>query len=89
MVESNDHFAKLEEKLWKAVELFKETQREKTALQQELEKLRAEFKERAKHSDTQDRDLQALRREREDVRRRIEKLLEQIDVLTKPPDSEG
>ena len=86
--DSIDHFQKLEEKLWKAIELFKRTQAEKRALQQDIEKLRTDSKERAKLIDGLERELLALRREREDVRARIEKLLSQIDALT-GPDSEG
>jgi len=84
----NDNLQKLEEKLMKAVELFKQAQAEKRLLQGELEKLRVDVKERAKHYDTLERELQALRREREDVRGRIEKLLQQIEILTKT-DSAG
>jgi len=82
MVDSNEHFQKLEERLLKAIDLFKRTQAEKHALQQELEKLRADFNERAKLAETMERELVSLRREREEVRTRVEKLLHQIDVLT-------
>jgi chromosome segregation ATPase len=82
--ESNDHFQKLEERLLRAIELFKRTQSEKRALEQDLEKLKIDSKERAKLLDTLERELVTLRREREDVRARIEKLLHQIDVLTSP-----
>jgi len=88
VTDSNDHFQKLEEKLLRAVELFKQTHAEKRALARDLEKLRMDSKERAKLIDKLERELLALRREREDVRARIEKLLRQIDVLTSP-DSEG
>lgn len=74
---------KLEERLRKAVEVFKKLHADRRALEQEVEKLQAEFKERAKRWDAQERDLQTLRREREDVRSRIEKLLAQIHLLTK------
>lgn len=84
MSESNDHFQKLEERLLRAIELFKRTQSEKRALEQDLEKLKIDSKERAKLLDTLERELVTLRREREDVRARIEKLLHQIDVLTSP-----
>lgn len=84
MTDPTDNLLKLEEKLLRAVELFKQTQAEKRALGQELERLRTDVKERLKRSDTLERDLQSLQREREDVRSRIEKLLEQIDILTKP-----
>jgi chromosome segregation ATPase len=84
----NDQFERLEEKLLRAIELFKRTQTEKRALEQEVEKLKVEAKERAQTLSAMERELIALRREREDVRARVEKLLERIDVLTSP-DSES
>lgn len=82
MTDPNDHLQKLEEKLTKAVEIFKQIHAEKRALQQEVERLRAELKERPKRLDALEHDLQALRRERDEVRTRIEKLLGQIETLT-------
>jgi chromosome segregation ATPase len=83
-----DPFQKLEERLTKALELFKRTQGEKRALEHEVEKLRGDSKEHAKTIQTLERELVALRHEREEVRERIEKLLQRIDVLTSS-DSEG
>ncbi len=83
MTDSSDAFRKLEEKLSKAVEVFKRGQAERRALQQEVEGLRADSKECAKRIDALERELQNLRREREDVRGRVERLLGQIDSLTK------
>jgi len=80
----NDQFVRLEEKLLKAIELFKRTQAEKRALEQDVEKLKGETKERAQALNAMERELIALRREREDVRARVEKLLERIDGLTRP-----
>jgi chromosome segregation ATPase len=82
MTSSNDQFDRLEEKLLRALELFKRTQAEKRALELDLEKLRVEAKERAQAIGAMERELIALRREREDVRARVEKLLERIDRLT-------
>jgi FtsZ-binding cell division protein ZapB len=87
MPDSNDRFAKLEEKLFKAIEVFKRTQEEKRALEEGLEKLRKDSKDHTKRVDSLERELVALRREREEVRARIEKLLSRIDALTSP-DSE-
>ena len=86
MADTKHKFAELEKKLRKAVEVFKDTQTEKRALERELEKLRS--KGDAKGYSTLEREVQFLRREREDVRSRIEKLIEQIDGLTKP-DAQG
>jgi FtsZ-binding cell division protein ZapB len=77
------NFQKLEQKLSRAVELFQQTQADKLRMREELGKLRAEYKERARRLETLERESQTLRREREEVRGRIEKLLEQIDRLTK------
>ncbi len=88
MADPNEQFERLEEKLLRAIELFKRTQTEKRALEQEVEKLKVETKERAQSLSAMERELIALRREREDVRARVEKLLERIDVLTSP-DSES
>ena len=83
MAETDDNLQKLEEKLKKAAEIFKKTQWEKRALQHELEKLRSTSKDRPKRLVIVEREIQALRREREEVRNRIEKLIEEIDALTK------
>ena len=88
MTDTNNQFERLEEKLLKAIELFKRTQTEKRALEQEIEKLKAQIKEHAQGNTALDRELIALRKEREDVRSRVEKLLERIDLLT-TSDSEG
>jgi archaellum biogenesis protein FlaJ (TadC family) len=56
-------------------------------LRQDLEKLGAESRERAKVIDAHERELVALRREREEVRTRVEKLLLRIDALTTPESS--
>jgi chromosome segregation ATPase len=85
--DTDDPLRKLEERVVKTFELIKQTQAEKLALQQDLEKLRAESRERAKVIDAHERELVALRREREEVRVRIEKLLQRIDALTSPEPS--
>lgn len=69
MTDFYDSFQALEEKLLKAAEIFKRSQEEKRALRTELEAL--------------EREVETLRRERDDVRARVEKILQQIDVLTK------
>ena len=87
MNDSADSFQKFEEKIARAIEVVKRLQSEKKALEQELERVKSAAKERAREWDAQERDLVALRREREEVRTRVEKLLAQIDSLT--TESEG
>jgi chromosome segregation ATPase len=83
MTDSNDPFQKLEEKVFRAAEILRHAQEEKRALHQEVEKLKADAKERARRCEGLEHELIALRKEREDVRSRVERLLEQIDALTK------
>ena len=83
VTDSHDAFQKLEDKLQKVIEIFRRTQAEKRALLEELETLKVNSKDGNKRFDALERELQALRREREEVRARIEKIVQQIDILTK------
>jgi len=83
VTETGDRLQKLEEKLRKALEVFKKTQWERRALQRELEKLKSASKAQPKRLEGLERELLALRREREEVRSRIEKLVGEVDALTK------
>lgn len=83
MTDSNDPFQRLEEKVFKAAEVFRRAQEEKRALRQEVEKLKTDAKERARRCEGLEHEVIALRKEREDVRSRVERLLEEIDSLTK------
>jgi FtsZ-binding cell division protein ZapB len=82
MTDSLDSFQKFEEKITRAIEVVKRLQSQKKALEQELESVKSAAKERARESEAHERELVALRREREEVRTRVEKLLDQIDSLT-------
>jgi len=80
--DTEDQLQELEEKVLKACELFEQTRAERRALQQALEKLRADSKERGRLTEAHEQEIIALRREREEVRVRLEKLLQRIDALT-------
>jgi chromosome segregation ATPase len=84
MTDHADPFAKLEEKIARTVEAFRRVQAEKRALEEQLESLKSASRDQGRRWDAQERELVALRKEREEVRSRVEKLLEQIDGLTKP-----
>ncbi len=82
-VELNESLAELEVKLSKALEVFKHVQGENKDLQQALEKLKGDSKNHDDRVEKLESEVQLLRREREDVRARLEKLLAQIGLLTK------
>lgn len=83
MSDSVDNLEKLETKILKAAVLLKRTLAEKSSLLDQLAKIRADLEKHAKSSAGRERDILALRREREEVRSRIEKLLRQIDLFAK------
>ncbi len=78
----NESFEQLEEKISKAGEIFKRAVAEKRDLEQALEKLKEGSSESEKRFDALQHEVRVLRQEREEVRVRIEKLLNQIEQLT-------
>lgn len=84
MSNPNDAFQKLEEKLLRVAEVLKRAHEEKRALQQELDQWKSGSKEESKRVSTLEKELESLRKERDEVRARVEKIIQQIDVLTSP-----
>ncbi len=80
----NDAFQKLEEKVLRVAEVLKRAQDEKRALEQELHQWKSGSKEESKRVATLEKELAAMRQERDEVRARIEKIIQQIDMLTSP-----
>ena len=80
----NDAFQKLEEKLLRVADVLKRAHEEKRALQEELDQWKSGSKEESKRVSTLEKDLESLRKERDEVRARVEKIIQQIDVLTTP-----
>jgi chromosome segregation ATPase len=80
----NESFQQLEEKLTKAGEVFKRAVADKHDLEKALEKLKHDTGDSQKRLEAMQHEIQMLRREREEVRIRIEKLLGQIEQLTGP-----
>ncbi|HUH62907.1 MAG TPA: hypothetical protein VLZ50_07920 [Terracidiphilus sp.] len=77
-----DDFHALEEKIYRTIELLKEAREAKAA----AERTAARFREQLDGRDDQTQALRAevvaLRKEREEVRTRVEKMLKQIEALT-------
>jgi FtsZ-binding cell division protein ZapB len=81
--DSIENLEKLEAKILKVADLLRRSQAEKRSLVEQLTKIRADLDKQAKSSDGLEREALTLRREREEVRSRIEKLLRQIDEMAK------
>ena len=81
-VSSNADFHSLEEKILKTIELLKLERAAKATAERAAERLREQLSEREEEVDSMRTELIALRRERDEVRTRVEKMLGQIETLT-------
>ena len=79
---SNADFHSLEEKILRTIELLKAERAAKATAERAAERLREQLSEREEELDSVRAELVALRREREEVRTRVEKMLGQIESLT-------
>ncbi len=79
---ATDEFQALEEKIRRTVELLKSEREARAAAERDAARLRQQVRERQDEFDSLRAELVTLRREREEVRARVEKMLRQIDALT-------
>jgi chromosome segregation ATPase len=81
-ISSNADFHSLEEKILKTIELLKVERAAKATAEKAAARLREQLTEREEEVDSMRAELVGLRREREEVRTRVEKMLGQIESLT-------
>jgi chromosome segregation ATPase len=79
---SADEFHSLEEKIYKTIELLKSAREGKSAAERDVVRMREQLELREEEIDSLKTEVIALRKEREEVRTRVEKMLKQIDDLT-------
>jgi chromosome segregation ATPase len=77
-----DDFHALEEKIYRTIELLKEAREAKAAAERSAARLREQLEGRDTQTEALRAEVVALRREREEVRTRVEKMLKQIETLT-------
>lgn len=65
------------------IEVFKRTQAENRALEDQVQTLKTASKDSGRQVESLEKEVATLRREREDVRGRVERLLSQMEALTK------
>ncbi len=70
-----DDFQALEEKVYRTIELYKSAREARTAAERDVTRLRQQLEER-------EEEMVRLRKEREEIRGRVEKMLAQIETLT-------
>lgn len=76
-----DDFQALEEKVYRTIEMYKAAREAKAAAERDASRLRAQLEEREEEVETLKREAVQLRKDREEVRIRVEKMLRQIDAI--------
>ena len=79
---SSDDFHSLEEKVYRTIELLKAARDAKAAAERDVSRLREQLELREEEIESLRGEMIGLRKEREEVRGRVEKMLRQIDELT-------
>lgn len=79
---SNADFKSLEEKILRTIDLLKSAREAKAVAERDAARLRQQLNEREEEVETMRHELVGLRREREEVRTRVEKMLDQIEALS-------
>ena len=78
---SVDDFKALEERILRAVDMVKRERLARAAAEERATKAEAQLHEHGPRFEQLEKDLQALKGEREHVRQRVERLLAQLDTL--------
>jgi predicted Holliday junction resolvase-like endonuclease len=76
-----DDFQALEEKIYRTIELYKAARQAQTVAERESQRLRQQLEQRDEELVTLRRDAVQLKKEREVIRGRVEKMLEQIESI--------
>ena len=77
-----EDFQALEEKVYRTIELYKAAKDARATAERDAKRLREQIEEREEENETMRRELVQLRKDREDIRTRVEKMLGQLESLT-------
>ena len=78
---SLDDFAALEDRIVRAVDVVKRERQARTCAEQRASHAEAQMQEQAPRIEQLEKELHALKAERDQVRQRVERLLVQLDAL--------
>jgi chromosome segregation ATPase len=76
-----DDFQALEQKVYRTIEMYKAARQAQTAAERDAQRLRQQLQDRDEELVTLRRDTVQLKKEREEIRGRVEKMLEQIESI--------
>ena len=77
-----EDFQALEEKVYRTIELYKAAKEARATAERDAKRLREQLEEREEENESMRRELMQLRKDREDIRARVEKMLGQMESLT-------
>jgi sugar-specific transcriptional regulator TrmB len=77
-----EDFQALEEKVYRTIDLYKAAKEARATAERDAKRLREQLEEREEENERMRRELVQLRKDREDIRGRVEKMLSQMDTLT-------
>jgi hypothetical protein len=77
-----EDFQTLEEKVYRTIELYKAAREARATAERDAQRLRDQLEEREEENEAMRRELVQLRKDREDIRARVEKMLGQMESLT-------
>jgi len=77
-----EDFQALEEKIYRTIELYKAAKEARATAERDAKRLREQLEEREEENEAMRRELVQLRKDREDIRTRVEKMLHQMESLT-------
>jgi hypothetical protein len=76
-----EDFQALEEKVYRTIEIYKAAKEARIAAERDVKRVREQLEEREEQNETMRRELIQLRRDREEIRGRVEKMLAQMEGL--------
>jgi len=76
-----DDFQALEDKIYRTIELFKAARQAQAAAERDAQRLRQQMEERDEELVRLRREAVQLKKEREEIRGRVEKMLQQIESI--------
>jgi uncharacterized coiled-coil DUF342 family protein len=77
-----DDFQALEEKVYRTIEMYKAARQAQAAAEREAQRMRQQLEERDEQLSTVRREVVQLRKDREEIRGRVERMLEQIESIS-------
>jgi hypothetical protein len=77
-----EDFQALEEKVYRTIELYKAAKEARVTAERDAKRLREQLEEREEENESMRRELVQLRKDREAIRVRVEKMLGQMESLT-------